>query len=77
MLKKCFKLNYIFAAISIIIGVLNIVGKINIYSVIGALYLFLTAFLLIKKPKVGYILLILVVVLIGVMVAINKYLASY
>lgn len=72
MFKTYLKLNYLLATISLVIGVVIIAGNINSITLIVALYYFLTAFLIIKKPRLGRILLFISLVLFGVAMVLIK-----
>lgn len=71
------KLNNILGAIVLLFGLLKLLQPIELLNVLGIAYYLVTAVTLFKKPKIGYVMLLVPVLGLILAYTINYFVNSY
>ncbi|MBU0974711.1 hypothetical protein KKD03_03360 [Patescibacteria group bacterium] len=71
------KFNYILGIVVFIFGLSKLINPLESLNIAGIVYYLIVALALFKKPKIGYILVVISILGLGLAYAINYYLYSW
>jgi len=76
-MKEHMKFNYILGIVVFIFGLSKLINPLESLNIAGIVYYLIVALALFKKPKIGYILVVISILGLGLAYAINYYLYSW